>query len=228
VHALDGIDLSVSAASFVAIMGPSGSGKSTLLSMMGLLDLPDQGEVWLSGQAVSHLSDDRRTLLRRERIGFVFQNFELIPTLTAAENILLPAELTKQAGKARTRLEGLAGLLGLSGRLGARPHQLSGGQQQRVAIARALIMNPLLVLADEPTGNLDSKSGQAVLEILREGVDLQGWTVVMVTHDPAAALYADRVVFLRDGRVVGEGDPRHETGRRQIEAFSGTLPAGTR
>ncbi len=204
VLALDGVSLSVPAGEFLSVMGPSGSGKSTLLRLLGLLELPDTGEVLLDGVATSGLGDDALTTMRRDRLGFVFQTFELIPNLTARENILLPAEIAGRTGPARERLAELADLLHIADRLEHRPSQLSGGQRQRVAIARALINEPVVVLADEPTGNLDSKTGNEVLQLLRDGVDRQGWTVVMVTHDPTAAQYGDRIVFLRDGRVSGE------------------------
>ena len=205
VHALSGVDLMVMSGSFVSVMGTSGSGKSTLLHMLGLLETPDSGRVLLGGQDTSGLPDDELTRLRRERIGFVFQGFELIPSLSARENILLPAEIAGGNSGARERLAQLAERLEIADRLEHRPGQLSGGQRQRVALARALINEPLLILADEPTGNLDSRTGAEVLSMLRQGVDEQGWTVVMVTHDENAAGYADRVVRLRDGRIVGDG-----------------------
>lgn len=204
INALQGVTLLVPKGQFVAVMGPSGSGKSTLLHMIGLLDTPDKGSVAIEGRATDGLSDDELTALRRDRLGFLFQSFELIPNLTARENVLLPAEVAGRRDEAAARLEDLAARLGISDRLSHRPRQLSGGQRQRVALARALINDPAVVLADEPTGNLDSKTGAEVLALLRDGVDAHGWTVVMVTHDPVAAQAADRVVFLRDGRVAGE------------------------
>jgi putative ABC transport system ATP-binding protein len=204
VHALRGVDLRVRSGEFVAVMGPSGSGKSTLLHLLGLLDQPDEGSIVLAGTATAGLDDDALTDLRRERLGFVFQTFELVPNLTARENILLPAEIHGEGRAALPRLERLAKELGIDDRLDHRPDQLSGGQRQRVALARALINDPVLVLADEPTGNLDSRTGQEVLDLLRRGVDEHGWTVVTVTHDVRAAMTADRVVFLTDGGVSGE------------------------
>lgn len=221
IRALDGVDLEVRAGEFLAVMGPSGSGKSTLLHLLGLLDTPDEGEVILGGEATKDLDDDALTRLRRERLGFVFQNFELIPNLNARENILLPAEVAKQREEGRRRLETLAKGLGIEDRLGHRPSQLSGGQRQRVALARALINNPLVILADEPTGNLDTTTGNEVLGLLQRGVQESGWTVVMVTHDPKAALYADRIVFLQDGLVSGETDTRDQGARTMIESFVG-------
>ncbi|HLV11575.1 MAG TPA: ABC transporter ATP-binding protein [Trueperaceae bacterium] len=204
IAALQGVTLLVPRGQFVAVMGPSGSGKSTLLHLIGLLDTPDAGTVAIEGRPTAGLSDDELTALRRDRLGFLFQSFELIPNLTAAENVLLPAEVAGRREEGVARLEELAARLGIADRLAHRPRQLSGGQRQRVALARALINDPAVVLADEPTGNLDSKTGAEVLALLRDGVDAHGWTVVMVTHDPVAAQAADRVVFLRDGRVAGE------------------------
>ncbi len=204
IAALQGVTLLVPRGQFVAVMGPSGSGKSTLLHLIGLLDTPDSGSVAIEGRATSGMSDDELTALRRDRLGFLFQSFELIPNLTARENVLLPAEVAGRREEASARLAELAERLGIADRLGHRPRQLSGGQRQRVALARALINDPAVVLADEPTGNLDSRTGAEVLALLRDGVDSHGWTVVMVTHDPVAAQAADRVVFLRDGRVAGE------------------------
>ena len=203
VVALDGVSIEVAHGEFVAVMGPSGSGKSTLLHVLGLLDRPDEGHLELAGVPVLGLDDDRATILRRDRLGFVFQSFQLVPTLTARENILLPAEIAGRAEAARRRLHELADRLGIADRLHHKPAQLSGGQRQRVALARALINDPLVVLADEPTGNLDTATGRDVLATLREGVDDKGWTVVMVTHDARAAHEADRVIHLRDGRVEG-------------------------
>lgn len=219
--ALGGVSLEVEAGSFVAVMGPSGSGKSTLLHLLGLLDAPDSGEVWVGETLTSSLNDDTLTRLRRDKIGFIFQSFELIPTLSARENILLGAELAGRRREAETRLESLGSRLGLVARLSARPTELSGGQKQRVAIARALISEPLVVLADEPTGNLDSQNGREVLSIFRRGVEELGLTVVMVTHDAAAALEADRIVFLRDGLIVGETQTSSSGARARIEEFVG-------
>jgi putative ABC transport system ATP-binding protein len=205
VDALAGVDFGVGKGEFVAVMGPSGSGKSTLLHLLGGLDWPSGGEVTLAGKALSKLSDDEITLLRRRGVGFIFQFYNLLPTLSAEENVALPLLIDGQSIKdSRARIDGLLDLVGLTERRQHKPDQLSGGQQQRVAIARALVTDPQIVLADEPTGNLDSKSGAAILELLRRSCDELGQTIVMVTHDPKAASYADRVVFLQDGRVVDQ------------------------
>ena len=203
VRALVGVDFAVEKGAFVAVMGPSGSGKSTLLHLLGGLDWPSGGEVTLAGKTLSDLSDDAITLLRRRGIGFIFQFYNLLPTLTAEENVALPLLIDGQKLEDyRARIDQLLDLVGLAERRGHKPDQLSGGQQQRVAIARALVTEPQIVLADEPTGNLDSKSGITVLELLRRSCDELGQTTVMVTHDPKAASYADRVVFLKDGQIV--------------------------
>jgi putative ABC transport system ATP-binding protein len=203
VHALDGINVTIDRARFTAVMGPSGSGKSTLMHCMAGLDRPTSGQAFVGGQDVGTLDDAGLTRLRRDKIGFVFQSFNLIPTLTAAENITLPADL---AGTKVDQdwLKDLASQLGIADRLTHRPGELSGGQQQRVACARALINKPDLVFADEPTGNLDSNASAEVLGFLRRSVTELGQSVVMVTHDPRGAAYADRVVFLADGALVGE------------------------
>ncbi len=219
IPALDGVTLEVAEREFVAVMGPSGSGKSTLLHMLGLLDQPDSGTIEVAGQPTSGLSDDELTGLRRDQLGFLFQSFELIPNLSARENILLPSEVAGRLAPARVRLDELSTQLSIGDRLDHRPRQLSGGQRQRVALARALINDPAVVLADEPTGNLDTKTGSEVLGLLRSGVDEMGWTVVMVTHDPAAAMVADRIVFLRDGRVAGETRTRDADSRSVIDTF---------
>jgi putative ABC transport system ATP-binding protein len=205
VRALRDVSLEFPKGEFAAIMGPSGSGKSTLLHILGALDKPTSGRVVVGGTDLSGLSDRRLTLLRRERMGFVFQFFNLIPTLSAEENVLLPALIAgEKAGRYAERLDELLELVGLTARRTHRPDELSGGEQQRVAIARALIRNPDIILADEPTGNLDSKTGAGVLELLRESAARYEQTILMVTHDPLAAATADRVVFLSDGRVVDE------------------------
>ncbi len=203
VRALDDATVAIPAGQFTAVMGPSGSGKSTLVHALAGLDRIDSGSVLLGDTDLSTLSERDRTLLRRERLGFVFQAFNLVPSLTAAENIALPLTL---AGKKPDQawLGELVHMLGLTDRLGHRPTQLSGGQQQRVAVGRALVARPELVFADEPTGNLDSRAGAALLAFLRDATRRLGQTIVMVTHDPVAAAYADRVVFLADGRVVDE------------------------
>ncbi|WP_136519685.1 ABC transporter ATP-binding protein [Cellulomonas telluris] len=203
VHALAGADLEVGAGRLTAVMGPSGSGKSTLMHALAGLDTVDAGSVRLGDVELTTLSERQRTVLRRERVGFVFQSFNLVPSLTALENITLPLRLARRQAEPAW-LDELVGTLDLRDRLGHRPHELSGGQQQRVAVARALVTRPDLVLADEPTGNLDSHHGQALLAFLRRAAHELGQTVVMVTHDPAAATYADRVVLLVDGRVVGD------------------------
>jgi putative ABC transport system ATP-binding protein len=204
VRALRDVDLGVREGEMVAIMGPSGSGKSTLLHILGALDRPNGGSVSISGRRYDNLSDRELTKLRGEVFGFVFQFFNLLPTLTAAENVLLPALVNgERPARYAERVDQLMERVGLAGRAGHLPTELSGGEQQRVAIARALLRDPELVLADEPTGNLDSASGGAVMSLLREVVD-EGETVVMVTHDPGAAALADRVVFLRDGSIVDE------------------------
>ncbi|ADU10451.1 MULTISPECIES: ABC transporter ATP-binding protein [Micromonospora] len=203
VVALDGVDLDLAAARFTAVMGPSGSGKSTLLHCLAGLDRPTAGAVHIGDADLTRLDDRRLTRLRRDRIGFVFQKFNLLPTLTAEENIVLPLAIAGRRPDA-TWLRQVVAAVGLTDRLGHRPAELSGGQQQRVAVARALINRPWVIFADEPTGNLDSRSGAEVLRLLREAVDTLGQTVVMVTHDPAAAAHADRVVFLADGRLVDE------------------------
>jgi putative ABC transport system ATP-binding protein len=205
VRALDGVDLTIASGEMVAIMGPSGSGKSTLLHILGALDTPTEGTVAMAGERYDGLDDDALTRLRRDRIGFVFQFFNLLPSLTAEENVFLPALIARRHDAAlRRRAAELLARVGLTDRAEHTPAELSGGQQQRVSIARALLLEPEIVLADEPTGNLDTRSGREILGILRRMSSDDGLTVVMVTHDPAAAAVADRVVFLRDGRVAGE------------------------
>jgi putative ABC transport system ATP-binding protein len=205
VHALRGVTLGFPAGQFTAIMGPSGSGKSTLMHLLAGLDKPTAGSVVLDGRELSTLDDGDLTKLRRDRLGFVFQAFNLVPVLTAQENITLPLQL---AGRKPDRewYDKLIAAVGLADRLTHRPSELSGGQQQRVAVARALIHRPAVVFADEPTGNLDSKSSDEVLALLRHAVDDFGQTVVMVTHDPHAASVADRIVVLRDGQVVHDAE----------------------
>ncbi|QYJ05785.1 ABC transporter ATP-binding protein [Nocardioides panacisoli] len=203
VHALDGVDLEIRSGEFTAVMGPSGSGKSTLMHCFAALDTPTSGEVVVDGVALSALGDKALTALRRERIGFVFQAFNLVPTLTARENILLPLSLAGRKPDADW-FDLVVDTVGLRDRLGHRPNQMSGGQQQRVACARALASRPAIIFADEPTGNLDSHSGAEVLGFLRRSVDEFDQTIVMVTHDPNAASYTDRIVTLTDGRVIGD------------------------
>jgi putative ABC transport system ATP-binding protein len=203
VRALDGVTVAFARGRFTAIMGPSGSGKSTLLHCLAGLDTVSSGDVRLGEQSLTGLGEKQLTLLRRDRMGFVFQAFNLLPTLTAAENIRLPLDL---AGRSVDRewFDTVVRAVGLQDRLDHTPAQLSGGQQQRVAAARALVTRPEIVFADEPTGALDSRSGAALLGFLRRAVDEFGQTIVMVTHDPVAASHADRVVFLADGRIVDE------------------------
>ncbi|WP_344652446.1 ABC transporter ATP-binding protein [Cryptosporangium japonicum] len=202
VTALDDVDLDFPAGTFTAVMGPSGSGKSTLLQCAAGLDRPDRGSVLVAGADLTRMSETRLARLRRDRIGFVFQSFNLLPTLTAEQNVGLPLRLAgRHPGRAAIRTA--LAQVGLTGRERHRPGELSGGQQQRVAIARALVSAPPVLFADEPTGALDSTSGRGVLEMLRA---MSGRTIVMVTHDPVAAAYADRVVFLVDGRPVDELD----------------------
>ena len=205
VSALDGVNLTVNKGEFVAIMGPSGSGKSTLLHLLGGLDGPSDGEITLAGQPLSKLSDNEITVVRRRKVGFIFQFYNLLPTLSAEENVGLPLLIDGQnLDKHKDKIEKLLALVGLADRKHHKPDQLSGGQQQRVAIARAFVNDPEIVLADEPTGNLDSKSGTAILELLRKTCDELGATIAMVSHDPRAASYADRVIFIKDGQIVRE------------------------
>ena len=201
VRALDGVTLSIPAGRFTAVMGPSGSGKSTLMHCLAGLDTLTSGRVMLGEVDLGSLSEKQLTRLRRDRIGFVFQAFNLLPMLSAGENITLPLDLANRKPEAGW-LDRVIDTIGLRSRLRHRPSELSGGQQQRVAVARALVSRPAVIFADEPTGNLDSRSGGEVLAFLRQAVDEMGQTVVMVTHDPGAAAYADDVVFLADGRVV--------------------------
>jgi putative ABC transport system ATP-binding protein len=207
VHALQGVEFRVQKGEFVAIMGPSGSGKSTLLHLLGGLDRPTEGEIHLAGKRLSVLDENQTTLLRRHNVGFVFQFFNLVPTLTAEENILLPLIIDgKDTRRYSDRLDRILRLVSLTLRRNHKPDQLSGGEQQRVALARAMIAQPAIVLADEPTGNLDSKTGAAIMEMLRRSCDEFEQTIVMVSHDPRAAAYADRVVFIQDGLIVAQLD----------------------
>lgn len=211
INALGGVNFKVEQGEFVAIMGPSGSGKSTLLHLLGGLDTPSQGEITLADQQLSRLSEKAATLARRHNVGFVFQFFNLLPTLTAEENILLPLIIDgKNPRKYYQRLNSILELVGLTDRRQHKPDQLSGGEQQRVAIPRALITQPAILLADEPTGNLDSKTGTAIMELLSRSARELNQTVIVVTHDPKAAAYANRVVFLRDGAVVTILEPPSE------------------
>ncbi|HWJ95019.1 MAG TPA: ABC transporter ATP-binding protein [Telluria sp.] len=200
--ALDGIDLEISAGEYVAITGPSGCGKSTLLSLLGLLDVPTKGQYWFDGQNVAGWSEQKLNALRRGRVGFIFQSFNLIEELSVYENVELALEYTSTpAAERRERVQAMLAKLGVAHRAGHRPSQLSGGQQQRVAIARALVAGPGLLLADEPTGNLDTAHGEEVMRLLRQ-INAEGTTVVMVTHSPAHAAQASRTLHLLDGRVV--------------------------
>jgi putative ABC transport system ATP-binding protein len=205
VHALKGVDFAVQEGEFVAIMGPSGSGKSTLMHLLGGLDQATKGEVILAGQNFSDLMDKQATLLRRHKVGFVFQFFNLIPTLTAEENVALPIMIDgKNPRDYQQQIEDVFSLVGLQDRRKHKPDQLSGGEQQRISLARALVTQPAILLADEPTGNLDSKNGTAIMELLRKSCDDLEQTTVVVTHDAKASAYADRVIFLRDGKVQKE------------------------
>lgn len=205
ITALDHVDLTVNPGEFVAVMGPSGCGKSTLLYLVGGLDRPTEGSVSIDGQPLANMSDNDVTKLRRRKIGFIFQFFNLIPILSSVENAALPLLLDGMAsGRAKQKATEWLTLVGLSARLGSRPDQLSGGQQQRVAVARALVSEPVLVLADEPTGNLDTKSSDEIAALLKQVAKEWGRAVLMVTHDPRIAAYADRIIFLKDGVIVNE------------------------
>ena len=203
VHALRGVSLEVPEGQFTAVMGPSGSGKSTLMHLLAGLDTPDAGSVRIAGEDITRMSDRELTRLRRRHIGFVFQSFNLLPTLSAQENVLLPLAIAGRKPEPEA-VDALMERMGLAERRDHKPAQLSGGQQQRVAVARALVTRPTVLFADEPTGNLDSAAGTEVLELLRDAVDLDGQTTVMVTHDSRAAAIADRVLFLADGRIVAD------------------------
>ncbi|MFG2630418.1 ABC transporter ATP-binding protein [Streptomyces sp. NPDC048473] len=225
VHALRGIDLALPRASFTAVMGPSGSGKSTFLQCAAGLDRPTEGSVRLGGTEITGMSENRLTELRRTRLGFVFQAFNLLPSLTVEQNVVLPMRLAGQrTGSARSRRAAAEMLarVGLGDKGDRRPGQLSGGQQQRVAVARALVTQPDVVFADEPTGALDTTTAAEILALLRHAVDSLGATVVMVTHDPAAAAYADRVLFLADGAIA---DSLPRAGAAQIAARMTALTA---
>ena len=225
VRALDRVSVDFERGRLTAIMGPSGSGKSTLMHCMAALDRPSSGKVVINGIAVEKLNDKKLTRLRRDRLGFIFQSFNLVPTLSARENITLPLDIAGRPAEPGWLAEVVAAV-GLQDRLGHRPTELSGGQQQRVACARALVSRPAVVFADEPTGNLDRRAGAEVLALLQRSVRDLGQTVVMVTHDPVAAAYAERVVFLADGRVVGElRDPTSETVLDRIKSLERDAPA---
>jgi putative ABC transport system ATP-binding protein len=224
VVALDAVDVDISRGRFTAIMGPSGSGKSTLMHCLAGLDTVTSGQIWVGGTEITTLKDKKLTQLRRDHIGFIFQAFNLLPTLNAAENITLPMDI---AGRKPDRqwLDKVIETVGLADRLKHRPNQLSGGQQQRVAVARALAAQPDIIFGDEPTGNLDSRAGAEVLGFLRKSVDELGQTIVMVTHDPVAASYADRVLYLADGRIVDEmTSPTADTVLERMLNLSGGTP----
>ncbi|MGI8930634.1 MAG: ABC transporter ATP-binding protein [Candidatus Limnocylindria bacterium] len=217
VEALRGVSLAVAPGEFVAIMGASGSGKSTLLHLLGGLDLPTSGEVVIDGVSISALDEERRTLTRREKTGFVFQFFNLIPLLTVAENVALPFLIAGDSiARHRSRVDELLAMVGLTAKAAHRPDQLSAGEQQRVALARALATSPAILLADEPTGNLDYTTGTEILNLLWDSADRLGQTIVLMTHDAPTAAYADRVLVVRDGQIRDEIDSgrraHHETG----------------
>ncbi len=224
VEALRGVDLTIKRGEFVAVMGPSGSGKSTLMHILGALENATGGEVWIGGERITGLDDKRLTLLRRDAIGFIFQFFNLLPTLTAEENVMLPSLIAgESAGKLSEHARELLDLVGLSERREHLPSQLSGGEQQRVSVARSLMRDPDLLLADEPTGNLDSKNAAAVLDMLRDVQARAGHTILMVTHDAAVASRASRVIFLRDGLIAGEVEGGDAS---RILEFFGSLEQG--
>lgn len=232
VVALRDVSLSVARGEFVAVIGPSGSGKSTLLGLMGGLDTPTSGRIWIDGVDITEMNERALTRIRNEKIGFVFQSFNLIPTLTALENVALPVQFArhKPSEKPFARALRLLETLGLGDRLDHRPTQLSGGQQQRVAVARALANNPPLLLADEPTGNLDSTSSVTVLEAFRDIQRELGTTIIVVTHDMDVASQCDRIISLVDGEIVSDGDPRSILQRQAVDAYrqahsTGEIPA---
>ncbi|MET0837057.1 MAG: ABC transporter ATP-binding protein [Thermoleophilaceae bacterium] len=201
VDALRGVSLEVPEGQFAAVMGPSGSGKSTLMHILAGLDIPTSGRVWVGGEEITSMGDDELTLLRRRRIGFIFQFFNLLPMLTAEDNIVLPLSIAGERPEPAW-VDEVIGKVGLGDRRSHRPSELSGGQQQRVAVARALVSRPTILFADEPTGNLDSTMSEEILAVMRDTVDSYGQTTVMVTHDASAAAIADRILFLADGRIV--------------------------
>jgi len=221
VTALESVDVEIDRSRFTAIMGPSGSGKSTLMHCLAGLDQVTSGRIFIGDAELSSMKDKELTRLRRDRVGFIFQSFNLLPTLNALENITLPMDIAGHRPD-RAWLDRVIDTVGLSARLKHRPGQLSGGQQQRVAVARALASRPEIIFGDEPTGNLDSRAGAEVLGFLRRSVDELGQTIVMVTHDPGAAAYADRVLFLADGRIVDEmTDPTAEAVLDRMRRFDG-------
>ena len=221
VTALDHVSFSVQTGEFVAIMGPSGCGKSTLLHLVGGLDHASEGSVSIGGHTLAALSDDRLTELRRKKIGFVFQFFNLIPVLNAVENTALPVTLDgMRPAEAKKRATDWLDKIGMSDRLSHRPDQLSGGQQQRVAVARALVSEPEIILADEPTGNLDTRSGDDIARLLRKACKEWNRTVIMVTHDPRIAAYADRIIFLKDGRITEQTTLENNNGGNTAEGIA--------
>jgi putative ABC transport system ATP-binding protein len=227
VQALRGVNLTVADGEFVAIMGPSGSGKSTLLYLLGGLEKPSQGKVKMGDADLSALDDEALSRLRRTKIGFVFQFFNLIPVLTARENVAIPLILdgVKRADALQRADEALS-QVGLKNRATHRPSELSGGEQQRVALARALVTKPALILGDEPTGNLDSQSSEEIVQLLRKATDEWGRTIVLVTHDPRIAAYADRIVFLKDGQIVDENKLKGQGNAEEIRARLGKVAVG--
>lgn len=227
VRALDNVDVDFAAGEFTAIMGPSGSGKSTLMHCLAGLDTASEGKIMLGQSMITSMSSRALTKLRRDRIGFIFQSFNLIPTLTARENITLPLDIARRAVN-KDLFESVVRTVGLQDRLNHRPAELSGGQQQRVACARALVSAPDVIFADEPTGNLDSASGRGVLEFLRTSVDELGQSVVMVTHDPVAASFAHRVLFLADGKIVSEiSNPTPDAIMQVMSRLASSVQAGS-
>ena len=219
VVALDHVSVEITGGVFTAVMGPSGSGKSTLMHCLAGLDTVTSGRIWIGDEEITGLKDKKLTRLRRDKVGFIFQSFNLLPTLTAAENITLPMDIAGRKPDPEW-LERVVATVGLKERLKHRPNQLSGGQQQRVAVARALASRPEIIFGDEPTGNLDSRAGAEVLSFLRRSVDELGQTIVMVTHDPVAAGYADRVLYLADGRIVDEmTEPTPEKVLEKMKSF---------
>ena len=220
VNILCGIDLKVRRGETISVVGPSGAGKTTLLMALSGLEKPTSGRVRVAGTDLQQLDEDGLARFRRQQVGIVFQSFHLVSTMTALENVALPLEFAG-ADDSLERARAALDSTGLADRLDHFPGELSGGEQQRVALARAFVARPALILADEPTGNLDSTTGREVLELLRGGVDELGWTVVMVTHDPNAAMAADRIVFLRDGRLTGEASTKSTDIRSVIESYGG-------
>lgn len=219
VHALEDCSLEVSQGRFAAFMGPSGSGKSTLLNLVSGIDRPSDGRVFVSGQLLNELDEDELAAWRARHVGLIFQFFNLIPSLTVEMNVALPLLLDgKRLPTLRPRIHEILDILGIGHRRGHAPHQLSGGEMQRVAIARALIVQPRLILADEPTGNLDTKTAHEVFHLLRAQVDQRGVTMVVLTHDPDASTYADRVIEMRDGRILQDSGPIRSTGRGLLSA----------